>query len=182
MATTKRSAKASSGTRENLQLLRRENRELRKKIRQLEAECNSYRRTLHAYTKAQITEEDLRRWSEGIERWQQGADQGGSLVDLIKSLEKGKTSARLPDWKCHLDAYRDQQRMVFESERDLEAAIELLWTPELRTLPHDSPDGRSIIVPAEALEYFSRAGLKFTSHKMRSIGDLRPEEIARLRR
>jgi hypothetical protein len=63
----------------------------------------------------------------------------------------------------------------------LDLAIDLLWTDELRDLPHETPDGRSLVVPAEAVAYFTRAGLRFTDKKLPRAGDLPPTEIRRLR-
>ncbi|MSU77999.1 MAG: hypothetical protein EXS16_07875 [Gemmataceae bacterium] len=85
-------------------------------------------------------------------------------------------------WHGHLNAYPDKQRLVFSDENELEKAIDLLWTDELRHLPHDSPDGRSLVIPADAVACFTLAGLKFTSRKLRSVADFSAEEIARLRR
>lgn len=93
-----------------------------------------------------------------------------------------KAADSVPDWKCHLGSYPDKQLLRFASQEDLHAAIDLLWTDPFRTLPHDTPDGRSIVVPAEAVEHLARAGLKFTATKLRSISDLTPEEIKKLRR
>jgi hypothetical protein len=88
----------------------------------------------------------------------------------------------LPQWPPFLEFYRELVVLNFKLDKDLDAAIGLLWTDELRTLPHDTPDGKSIVIPAEAVPYFSRAGLKFTQYPLRSVGDLSPEEIAKLRR
>ena len=88
----------------------------------------------------------------------------------------------IPTWRPHLDNYRDLQRLVFVNDDELDKAIELLWTDALRDLPHDSPDGRSIVIPKEAVEYFVRVGLKFSAEKQLSISDLTTEEIAALRR
>lgn len=87
-----------------------------------------------------------------------------------------------PSWERHLSQYADQRILTFASPKELEAAIELLWTDELRTLPHETPDGRSLAVPAEAVSYFARAGLRFAEKAALSIGDLPAEEIRRLRR
>jgi hypothetical protein len=84
-------------------------------------------------------------------------------------------------WKSSLCAYKDKRLLKFATEEDLDAAIDFLWSDALEALPHDTPDSRSIIVPAEAVDYFSKAGLKFTAEKLRSISDLGPDEIARLR-
>jgi hypothetical protein len=88
----------------------------------------------------------------------------------------------VPSWQPYLSQYTDQRILIFKSAKDLDAAIDLLWTPELRSLPHDTPDGNSLVVPAEAVDYFTRAGLRFTAKKVRSISDLSAEEIRRLRR
>ena len=85
-------------------------------------------------------------------------------------------------WRAHLASYRNLQRLVFESDQELEKAVDLLWTDALFDLPHDSPDGESLVIPAEAVEYFSKAGLKFTAKKLMSISDFGPDEIAALRR
>ena len=95
---------------------------------------------------------------------------------------KSATVAKAPEWKPNLCSYKDTRLLKFKTSRDLEAAIELLWSEPLETLPHDTPDGRSIIIPAEAVDYFSRAGIEFTVEKLRSISELSYEEIKHLRR
>jgi hypothetical protein len=87
-----------------------------------------------------------------------------------------------PQWKASLNAYPDKQLLHFASKKDLHAAIDLLWTPAFRTLPHCTPDGRSLIVPAEAVEPLARAGLQFTATRLKSISDLSPPEIKKVRR
>ncbi len=113
--------------------------------------------------------------------------------EMAKSIQNGlkngpkkvakppQASAPIP-WHGHLNAYPDKERLVFSDENELEKAIDLLWTDELRHLPHDSPDGRSLVIPAGAVACFTQAGLKFTSRKLRSVTDFSAEEIARLRR
>jgi hypothetical protein len=88
----------------------------------------------------------------------------------------------LPDWKASLSAYPEKQLLRFASKKALHAAIDLLWTEAFRTLPHCTPDGRSIVVPEEAVEHLARAGLQFTATRLRSISDLTPSEIKKLRR
>lgn len=87
-----------------------------------------------------------------------------------------------PMWKPHLSQYSDQRMLTFGSDKDLAAAIDLLWTAKLRNLPHDTPDGRSLVVPAEAVGYFTRAGLRFTDRAVRCVSDLPAEEIRSLRK
>src|SRR5437899_11519165 len=88
----------------------------------------------------------------------------------------------MPSWQPYLSQYADQRILTFRSPKDLDAAIDLLWTEELRSLPHATPDGKSLVVPAEAVGCFARAGLRFTARKVLSISDLSAEEIRRLRR
>ncbi len=93
-----------------------------------------------------------------------------------------QVAGAFPSWQPFLSQYRDLRVLSFKSPKDLDAAIDLLWTDELRTLPHATPDGKSLVVPAEAVAYFSRAGLRFTEKKLRSISELSAMEIRRLRR
>lgn len=86
-----------------------------------------------------------------------------------------------PTWHPYLAAYREKKWLVFSSQEDLEAAIDLLWTDSLFTLPHDTPDGRSLIVPVEAVPYFERSGIPFTVHEIRSINDLDSGTVEELR-
>ncbi len=111
------------------------------------------------------------------------------MEDSMQNLKeprnpKGKSAARsaVPDWKPHLNSYQEKQLLRFASDTDLHGAIELLWTEPFLNLPHCTPDGRSIVVPAEAVEYLGRAGLKFTASRLRSISDLTPDEISKVRR
>jgi hypothetical protein len=93
---------------------------------------------------------------------------------------KARRSA--PSWQPHLTQYEDKRILTFSSEKDLDLAIDLLWSDELRHLPHETPDGNSLVVPAEAVAYFRRTGLRFTDKKLRCVIDLPEEEIRRLRR
>jgi len=88
----------------------------------------------------------------------------------------------VPLWQPYLSQYTDQRLLTFKSPKDLDAAIDLLWTAELRGLPHGTPDGKTLVIPAEAVDYFARAGLRFTEKRVLSVSDLSAEEIRRLRR
>lgn len=100
----------------------------------------------------------------------------------IKKPAASRALAKIPEWKENLGSYKELQILRFENDQQLDAAIGLLWTDELRFLPHDTPDGKSIIIPKEAVEYFERAGLKFRAVRMRTMDELTPEERAKLRR
>ena len=103
-----------------------------------------------------------------------------------KASKNGRPAASkdvvVPDWKPYLNSYAEKQLLRFANKADLHATIDLLWTDPFRTLPHDSPDGSSLVVPAEAVEPLAEAGAKFTATKLRSISEFTPEEIAKMRR
>ena len=46
---------------------------------------------------------------------------------------------------------------------------------------YSSPDGKSLVVPAEAVAYFQQAGLAFVSKALRNVSDLPANKIARIR-
>jgi hypothetical protein len=92
-----------------------------------------------------------------------------------------QAACSIPSWQPYLSQYGDLRALTFKSAKDLDAAIDMLWTDELRNLPHDTPDGKSLVVPAHAVGYFTRAGLRFTEKKALSVSDLSAEEIGRLR-
>jgi hypothetical protein len=102
-----------------------------------------------------------------------------------RATDNGRARSRAafpaPEWKASLNAYPEKQWLRFASKEDLHAAIDLLWTAAFRTLPHCTPDGRSLVVPEEAVEPLARAGLQFTATRLRSITDLTPSEIRKLR-
>jgi len=85
-------------------------------------------------------------------------------------------------WLPHLSQYEDQRVLTFNSEKELEAAIDLLWTDNLRKLPHETPDGNSLVVPAEAIDYFRQAGLRFTDKRLRNVTELPADVVRRLRK
>jgi hypothetical protein len=91
-------------------------------------------------------------------------------------------AGELPDWKSHLDSYRELCSLTFPSFEEIEKGIELLWTVELRTLPHDLTDGHTIIIPREAVEYFERAGLKFKVRRVHRGNEVSFEELVKLRK
>jgi hypothetical protein len=88
----------------------------------------------------------------------------------------------LARWKSHLDLYREKRALIFKNDKDLDAAIDLLWGEELYELPHALAGGDTIIVPAEAVRFFKEKGLTFRNTRVRSAGDLPPGEINKLRR
>jgi hypothetical protein len=87
-----------------------------------------------------------------------------------------------PRWFPHLDYYPEQSVLQFDDDADLDTAIDLLWSDELRTLPHDTAGRKTLIIPTEAVPYFSKAGLRFAVTRLRAMSELSPEELKTLRR
>jgi hypothetical protein len=102
---------------------------------------------------------------------------------MPRSAAKAKhVSAASPQKKLHLNSCDGKAVLRFQSQEHLEKAIDLLWTDELRSLPHSTAGRKTLIVPAEAVEHFARAGLTFTTATLRSVNDLPPREVSKLRR
>jgi hypothetical protein len=101
---------------------------------------------------------------------------------MKRSNEANGESVSPPQWKAHLDCYREKRGLIFTDEKELDAAIDLLWSEEMHDLPHALAGGDTIIVPAEAVHYFKTKGLRFRDTRVHSAGELPPEEIAKLRR
>ena len=81
-----------------------------------------------------------------------------SISKTAKTINNGKAALPVPEWKASLNAYPEKQLLRFASKKDLHAAIDLLWTVAFRTLPHCTPDGRSIVVPEVAVEHLRTPG------------------------
>ncbi len=71
-----------------------------------------------------------------------------------------------------LAANKNLQRLVFADERGTGESNRSALDDELYSLPHAYPDGKSILVPAEAVENFT-GGLQFSAEKMMSRSGLR---------
>ena len=97
----------------------------------------------------------------------------------VSALPEAPVPAR---WFPNLDYYPEQSVLQFSSDVDLEAAIALLWSDGLRTLPHDTAGRRTLVIPTEAVPCFTQAGLSFTVKRLRHISELSPEQLKALRR
>jgi hypothetical protein len=81
-----------------------------------------------------------------------------------------------------LDYHHEQSVLQFVDDAELERAIDLLSTDELRTLPHDTAGRKTLIVPTEAVPHFTQAGLQLTVTRLRHLSELTAAEIKTLRR
>ena len=69
-----------------------------------------------------------------------------------------------PRWKYRFDDYRMSELAVltFGTEKDLHAAIDLVWVGKLQGMPFNLvPDGESLAVPKKGVPYFTEAGIRF---------------------
>lgn len=83
MPSLKRPTHPNGRAKDEVRELKRENQELRRKLKDAEAR---YRLAVQAWAKEQISEKDLARWEREIKR----GVKGGSLVELIHNLETEK--------------------------------------------------------------------------------------------
>jgi hypothetical protein len=110
------------------------------------------------------------------------SDRKRTQKGMPKKADTNGESSGAVRWFPDLDYYPKQSVLQFESDTDLESAIDLLWTDELRELPHDTAGRKTLIIPTEAVCYFADAGLRFGVSELRQMGDLSPEEMKSLRR
>jgi hypothetical protein len=99
-----------------------------------------------------------------------------------------ETGAALPAgqplrWDPAFWSYPQHAALRFDSEADLDAAIDLLWNDrELRGLPRVHVGDNTLIVPADAVDAFRKKARHFVVQPVVSAGDLSPEEANRYRR
>ena len=70
----------------------------------------------------------------------------------------------MPRWKSKFDEYRSDELAVltFGTEKDLHAAIDLVWVGKLQGMPFGVvPDGESMAVPKRGIPFFAGAGIRF---------------------
>jgi len=82
-------------------------------------------------------------------------------------------------WRPFLSSYakEDLTALTFPSKPDLHKAFDLIWS-RLRGMPFGIPGYNSLIVPRDAVQCFSDAGLKFDESPLLNVADLTPDELA----
>jgi len=93
-----------------------------------------------------------------------GSDNGGERMSRLQTVTR---------WKADLNAYRhlELRAITFATDDDLKHAIKLIWSQEeLRGLPREPAGSRTIVIPADAVEYFG--GLQFETHAVIPASDL----------
>ena len=86
-------------------------------------------------------------------------------------------------WKPSLSSYPNEEISVvtFETKQDLYKAMDFVWQNGLRGMPFGIPGYNSLVIPKEAVSYFSHAGFKFEETKLLTKDDLTPEELSEFR-
>lgn len=82
---------------------------------------------------------------------------------------KPKQAGGAIPWHPYLNAYPNRRWLVFAEIEHVERAIDLLWTDVLRAMPHGTPDGMSLLVPADAVTYFELAGIPFEERALDEV-------------
>ena len=74
-------------------------------------------------------------------------------------------------WCRGLNSYlnKNLRALKFKSVKEIDRAIDLCWLdPELFGLPREYADGKTMIVPEEAISIFKDRGLKFKASELES--------------
>jgi len=112
--------------------------------------------------------------------------QSRGIVGASPQEEENKGENKMstiPNWKAHLDYYNKLRALKFQSKQGIHIALELLESDALRSLPFDIVADYTIVVPAEAVQYFKDVkDLQFEDTEVLSADDIPPEEVALLRR
>src|SRR3954447_16222770 len=99
--------------------------------------------------------------------------------ETSKTDANGKQQeASPPQWKESLNGYWNEELkgLTFASDKDMDAALDLLDDRRLGKIPFELAFGDSIVVPAEAVHFFTEAGLQFTLHDIIDRSQLTEEE------
>ena len=90
-----------------------------------------------------------------------------------------------PQWKRFIGSYANSElrALKFHSVKEINRAIDLCWEdPYLKGIPRATPDGITLIVPEEAVNFFQAHGLKFTVSPLLNRTELTPEQLTEMRR
>lgn len=88
----------------------------------------------------------------------------------------------IPAWKPSIDDYPELRALKFFSRKDINSAIDVLHEAHLRHCPFDLVGDNTIIIPAEAVRYFRRAGLEFKATRVMQASELPKDKLYELRR
>lgn len=100
--------------------------------------------------------------------------------------QKERELRSIPNWWSHpYGAYANAElrALRFQSVKEIDRAIGLLWSdPELIGMPRHYGDGKTMIVPQEAIELLKRRRLKFRASELVDTNTLTPEQLIQRRR
>ncbi len=95
--------------------------------------------------------------------------------------ESEEMSPKSTRWNRDSGSYSNEEMRVikFRSIKEINRLIDLCWIdPDLIGLPRDYANGKTMFVPAEAIDLLKAKKLKFTTSK---LGNPPPDELARQR-
>ena len=72
--------------------------------------------------------------------------------------------------------------MTFAPKDDAYTALDIVGKGALRGMPFGIPGSNSLIVPNDAVKYFSEAGLSFDENNLLTHDELSAEELNELRK
>ena len=73
--------------------------------------------------------------------------------------------------------------LTFPSVKEIDHAIEMIWgDPELKSLPRHYADGKTMIIPEEAIKLLAAKGLKFKVSILVDTSALSPEKLVERRK
>jgi hypothetical protein len=100
----------------------------------------------------------------------------GAREDRKATLQTGEAEdgeQTSPDGHC---------AVTFACDADFAKVLELFWHDvRFRATPREHVGGRTIIVPAEAVERLRKENIPFEVHEVARTGDVSPGELSRLR-
>lgn len=104
--------------------------------------------------------------------------------EIVSSSKKGEENMNYPKWRRSCGSYQNHElrALTFRSSRLINAAVVLIGSDrDLNGLPWDSPDGRTLFVPKEAVPLLREKGLRFRVSELLTPEGLPADELDKMR-
>lgn len=121
---------------------------------------------------------------ESVERRSRASPSGQARRPSLQLIE-GVFMEPTNRWHRSMGSYEDNElRAVrFKSVNQCRNAIRLIAQDrDLKGLPYDPVDGRTLVLPADAVSILRSKGLQFVASKLLDRNELKPSELAEMRR
>ncbi len=101
-----------------------------------------------------------------------------------KNAKPKQSSNGTNSWRPYLSSYDDADLRVlgFKSINDAYTALDMVWKGSLRGVPFGIPGYNSLVVPKDAVKFFTEAGLPFEETKLLLHEELTSQELNELRK